>query len=159
VKAHWFAQNWKQQPLVAQVRRLSSLHKGDSLKVGQPAPLSSRMIGQPLSYWHKRLCCFHLLNKVKAGKTLGVILRFSTRCNLTYRTFPPDSIIQIHLPIAQHSVQDPIRHTCILSIVGTNEDIKRHHIYFIPDYRRHLVTWHLAASHTLHICCGRNTFV
>ncbi len=23
---------------------------------------------------------------------------------------------------------------------------------FIPDYRRHLVTWHLAASHTLHVC-------
>ncbi len=61
VKAHWLAQNQKWQPLVAQVRRLPSLRKGDSLKVCQPAPLSSRMIGQPLSHWSKRLCCFHLL--------------------------------------------------------------------------------------------------
>jgi hypothetical protein len=96
VKAYWFVQNRKQQPLVAQVRRLPSLRKGDSLKVGQPAPLSSRMIGQPLSHRRKGLRCFHLLYKVKAGKALGVILRFSTRCYLTYRTFPPDSIIQDH---------------------------------------------------------------
>ncbi len=149
-KAYWFAQNWKQQPLVAQVRRLPSLRKGDSLKVGQPAPLSSRMIGQPLSYWRKGLRCFHLQYKVKAGKARGVISRFSTKCYLTYRIFPPDSIIQDHLPVAWHSVQDPIWHTCILSIVRTNKDIKRHHIYFIPEYCRHLVTWHLAASHTLH---------
>ena len=150
VKAHWFAQNRKRQPLVAQVRRLPSLRKGDSLKVGQPAPLSSRMIGQPLFHWRKRLHCFHPLYKVKARKARGVILRLSTRCYLTYRTFPPDSTIQDHLPVARHFVQDPIRHTCILSIVRTNKDIKRHHVYFIPDYRRHLVTWHLAASHTLH---------
>ncbi len=136
--------------MVAQDRRLLSLRKGDSLKVGQPASLSSGMIGQPLSYWRKRLHCFHLLYKVKAGKARGVILRLSTRCYLTYRTFPPDSIIQDHLPVARHIVQDPIRHTCILSIVKTNKDIKRHHVYFIPDYRRHLVTWHLAVSHTLH---------
>jgi hypothetical protein len=152
VKAHWFAQNRKRQPLVTQVRRLLSLRKGDSLKVGQPAPLSSRMIGQPLSYWRKRLHCFHLPYKVKARKARGVILRFPTRRYLTYRTFPPDSTIQDHLPVARHFVQDPIRYTCILSIVRTNKDIKRHHIYFIPDYRRHLVTWHLAASHTLHRC-------
>ncbi len=152
MKAYWFAQNQKRQPLVAQVRRLLSLRKGDSLKVGQPAPLSSRMIGQPLSYWRKGLRCFHLLYKVKAGKALGVILRFSTRCYLTFRIFPPDSIIQDHLPVARHSVQDPIWYTCILSIVRTNKDIKQHHFHFIPDYRRHLVTWHLAVSHTLHIC-------
>ncbi len=148
VKAYWLVQNRKWQPLVAQVRRLPSLRKGDSLKVGQPATLSSRMIGQPLSYWRKGLRCFHLLYKVKAGKALGVILRFSTRCYLTCRTFI--SIIQDHLPVAQHSVQDPIRHTCILSIVRTNKDIKRHHVYFIPDYHQHLVTCHLAESHTLH---------
>ncbi len=125
VKAHWFAQDWKWQPLVAQVRRLPSLRKGDSLKVGQPTPLSSRMIGQPLSHWRTRLHCFHLLSpKVKAGKALGVILRVSTRCYLHYSTFPPDSIIQDHLPVARHSIQDPIRHTCILSIVGTNKRYK-----------------------------------
>ncbi len=39
VKAHWFTQNRKRQPLVVQDRRLPSLRKGDSLKVGQPAPL------------------------------------------------------------------------------------------------------------------------
>ncbi len=67
---------------------------------------SSRMIGLPLSHWRKGLRCFHLLYKVKAGKALGVILRFSTKCYLTYGTFPPDSIIQDHLPVARHSVQD-----------------------------------------------------
>jgi hypothetical protein len=149
MKAHWFAQNRKRQPLVAQVRRLPSLRKGDSLKVGQPASLSSGTIGQLLYCLRKGLRCFHLLYKVKAGKARGVILRFPTRCYLTYRTFPPDSIIQDHLPVVRHSVQDPIRHTCILSIVRTNKDIKRYHVYFIPDYRRHLATWHLAASHTL----------
>ena len=97
------------------------------------------------------IAAFTRLYKVKAGKALGVILRLSTRCYLTYKTFPPDSTIQDHLPVARHFVQDPIRHTCILSIVRTNKDIKRHHVYFTPDYRRHLVTWHLAASHTLHI--------
>ncbi len=127
--------NSNRQPLVVQVRRLPSLCKGDSLKVGQPAPLSSSMIGSPLSHWRYRLCCFHLLYKMKAGKALGVILRLSIRCYLTYRTFPPDSIIQDHLPVARHSVQDPIWHSCILSIVGTNKDITRHHIYFIPDNR------------------------
>ncbi len=34
-KDHWFEQNRKWQPLVVQVRRLPSLRKGDSLKVGQ----------------------------------------------------------------------------------------------------------------------------
>jgi hypothetical protein len=51
MKSHWFAQNRKWQPLVAQVTRLSSLRKGDSLKVGQPTPLSSKMISEPLFHW------------------------------------------------------------------------------------------------------------
>ncbi len=134
------------------VRRLPSLCKGDSLKVGQPAPLSSRMIGQPLFYQCKRLRCFHLLYKVKAGKARRVILRVSTRCYLNYIIFPPDSIILDHLPVVRHSVQDPIRYTCILIIVGTNKEIKQHLVYFIPDYRRHPVTWHLAASHIPDYC-------
>jgi hypothetical protein len=46
----------------------------------------------------------------------------------------------------RHSVQDPIWHTCILSIVGTNIDLKRHLIYSILDYRQHLGTWHLSPS-------------
>ncbi len=58
-KSSLVAQNRMWQPLVAQVTRLPCLRKGDSLKVGQPAPLSSRMIGQPLFHWrtlaHKAL--------------------------------------------------------------------------------------------------------
>jgi hypothetical protein len=45
-----------------------------------------------------------------------------------------------------------------LSIVETNKDLKQHHVFFIPDYLWHLVTWHLAVSHTLHILCKNFCF-
>ncbi len=51
VKAHWFVQNRMWQPLVVQVRRLPSLRKGDSLKVGQTTPFSSKIIGKPFIHW------------------------------------------------------------------------------------------------------------
>jgi hypothetical protein len=104
-KSHWFVTPFGIVHLLENKDRLKKIPSSSIINGGASilltrkclyAPLSSGMIGQPLSYWRKRLHCFHLLYKVKARKARGVILssRSFTSC-ATHCTRPYSAYLYI----------------------------------------------------------------
>jgi hypothetical protein len=134
------------------IQKRSNLCRFSSLKVGQPTPLSSKAIGQPLFtdvHVPTEAQCFPF-TWYKRWKGAIILIVTLTRCFLFIKILSSRK----HYPrlLWQCATQSTRPyHTFKLSIVGTNKELKWLIVYFIPEYCLPLVTWYFAGSQTLHI--------